>query len=237
MTDHSANDDAADDVATRLAKVKARVRDALRRAGRPDDDATIVAVSKRQPAEAVQAAYLAGQRHFGESYVQEALPKLERLESLGAEWHFIGRIQSNKTRSIAERFDWVHTLERPGIAHRLGSQRPAYAPPLNVLLQVSLAGESQKGGVRPEELRALADAVLGEPRLSLRGLMTIPPADLDTDSARRYFAQLQTLFRELADGGYELDTLSMGMSADFELALEQGSNCVRVGTAIFGARD
>lgn len=223
------------DVATRLAKVETRVRGALARAGRPANDAMIVAVSKRQSVEAIQAAYSAGQRHFGESYVQEALPKIDAVAA-DAVWHFIGRIQSNKTRAIAERFAWVHTVERFGIARRLNDQRPAFAAPLNVLLQVSLAGEAQKGGVAPDALPELVDAVLGLPRLKLRGLMTIPPAGLDAEATRRHFRELRDLQDALTGQGHALDTLSMGMSGDFEFAIEEGSSCVRIGTAIFGTR-
>jgi PLP dependent protein len=236
ITDHSA-DNPASSVAARLASVEARARDALRRAGRPPDDIMIVAVSKRQPSASIQAAYQAGQRRFGESYAQEALPKLEQLAGLDAEWHFIGRIQSNKTRVIAERFDWVHTLDRQSLARRLGAHRPVFAPPLNVLIQVSLAGEAQKGGVEPAALRDLADAVGDQPRLALRGLMTIPPAGIGSDATRGYFEQLRSLYSELIGRGYTLDTLSMGMTADFEIAIAAGSNCVRIGTAIFGERD
>lgn len=197
----------------------------------------LVAISKRQSVASIQAAFHAGQRRFGESYVQEAVPKLRQLEGMAPEWHFIGRIQSNKTRAIAEHFSWVHTLERDGIARRLSEQRPRFAPPLNVLLQVSLAGEERKGGVAPEDLRQLAATVSAQPRLALRGLMTVPPAGLDADATVELYARLRSHLAELTEEGYALDTLSMGMSGDFELAIAAGSNCVRIGTAIFGERD
>jgi pyridoxal phosphate enzyme (YggS family) len=219
-----------------LASVRARAREALLRAGRPADDIMIVAVSKQQSVEAIQEAYRAGQRHFGESYVQEALPKIEIIDAHDIVWHFIGRIQSNKTRAVAEHFQWIHTLDRGKTAERLHAQRPYYAPPLNVLIQVDLAAEQQKGGVTPDAAESLAEAVLGLPRLRLRGLMTIPPAGRPARETEGYFDELAALHRRLAAGGVELDTLSMGMSGDFEAAIEHGSNCVRVGTAIFGER-
>lgn len=219
-----------------LASVRARAREALRRAGRPPDDIMIVAVSKQQSVEAIQEAYRAGQRHFGESYVQEALPKIETIDARDIVWHFIGRIQSNKTRAIAEHFQWIHTLDRDRTAERLDAQRPHYAPPLNVLIQVNLAAEQQKGGVAPEGAESLVEAVLGLPRLRLRGLMAIPPAGRPPSETEAYFDALAALRNRLAAGGFELDTLSMGMSGDFEAAIEHGSNCVRIGTAIFGER-
>jgi pyridoxal phosphate enzyme (YggS family) len=213
------------------------VHDALRRADRPLDAAMIVAVSKRQSVAAIQEAYRAGQRHFGESYLQEALLKIESIDLPDIVWHFIGRIQSNKTKAIAERFQWVHALDRAKTAERLDAQRPYYAPPLDVLIQVSLAGEPAKGGVEPGGVEGLAAAVLGLPRLRLRGLMTMPPAQLSREKAARYFDELAALRARLSEAGFALDTLSMGMSADFETALAHGSTCVRIGEAIFGPRE
>lgn len=225
------------DLTDHLASIRARVRDALERAGRAPDDALIVAVSKQQTPEAIQAAYHAGQRHFGESYVQEAKPKIESLRQLDAVWHFIGRIQSNKTRAVAESFQWVHTVDRQKVAARLNEQRPPFSPPLNVLIQVNLGNEKQKGGVELAAVPSLAAAVSEEPRLVLRGLMAIPPADAAESERRAQFGQLRLMNEQLAAAGYAVDTLSMGMSDDFELAIDCGSNCVRIGTAIFGARE
>jgi pyridoxal phosphate enzyme (YggS family) len=219
-----------------LAKTLDRIANALASAGRAPDAAMLLAVSKQQPAAAIEAVYRAGQRRFGESFVQEALAKMEQLGRLDIEWHFIGRIQSNKTRAIAERFQWVHTVDRARIAARLNEQRPHFAPPLKVLIQVDLAGESQKGGVDAAALPALARFVAAQPRLELKGLMTIPPAEEPADLGRARFERLAELKRELGGGGLELDTLSMGMSADFELAIAAGSTCVRIGTDIFGPR-
>lgn len=198
---------------------------------------TIVAVSKQQSPDAIQQAYRAGQRDFGESYVQEAEPKLAALAELDIVWHFIGRIQGNKTRFIAERFHWAHTVDRERIARRLAEQRPYHAPPLNVLIQVNLAGEPQKGGVAPDEVEPLADAIARFDRLALRGLMTIPPAGLDDSESRVHFERLAALQARLAARGFAVDTLSMGMSDDFEIAIAAGSTCVRIGTAIFGPRE
>lgn len=198
---------------------------------------TIVAVSKQQSPDAIQQAYRAGQRDFGESYVQEAEPKLAALAELDIVWHFIGRIQGNKTRFIAERFHWAHTVDRERIARRLAEQRPYHAPPLNVLIQVNLAGEPQKGGVAPDEVEPLADAIARFDRLALRGLMTIPPAGLDDSESRVYFERLAALQARLTARGFAVDTLSMGMSDDFEIAIAAGSTCVRIGTAIFGPRE
>jgi pyridoxal phosphate enzyme (YggS family) len=216
-----------------LANIRERVEHATRSANRADS-VTIVAVSKAQPPAAIEAAYRAGQRHFGESYVQEALPKIRALAELDIVWHFVGRLQTNKTRAVAESFAWVHTLDRDKLAQRLNDQRPHYAAPLNVLIQVKLGGEEQKAGVAESEVAALARAVTSMPRLRLRGLMTLPPQEGD---AGRWFRQLAALRERLGGEGLALDTLSMGMSADFEAAIAAGASCVRIGTAIFGARD
>src|SRR5690606_5736844 len=190
-------------------------------------DVTIVAVSKQQSPEAIQRAYRAGQRDFGESYAQEAEAKLDALAKLDIVWHFIGRVQGNKTRFVAERFHWVHTVDRDRIARRLAEQRPYHAPPLNVLIQVNLEGEPQKGGVAPEEVAPLAEAIAHLDRLALRGLMTIPPAALSADRNHAHFARLAALASGLASRGFALDTLSMGMSGDFETAIAAGATCVR----------
>ncbi len=219
-----------------IAETLERVRFAQSAAGRADADVTVLAVSKQQPVAAIRAAYQAGLRNFGESFFQEAIVKLRELETLDITWHFIGRIQSNKTRDIAEAFQWVHTIDRLKIAVRLNDQRPHFSPPLNVCIQVNQAGETQKGGVDETEVAELARAVMSLPRLSLRGLMTLPPATSNPASNAPLFARLSRLKTELVEAGIPLDTLSMGMSADFEEAIGQGSTIVRIGTAIFGSR-
>ena len=196
----------------------------------------IVAASKQQPATSIAEAYAAGQQHFGENYLQEALAKIEQLPEPGLCWHFIGPLQSNKTRPVAEHFDWVHTVDRERIARRLDAQRPHYAKPLNVLIQLNLDGEPRKSGVSAAEVPGLAALIASLPRLALRGLMTIPPAANSEAENRRHFLAVAALAEELRGRGLALDTLSMGMSGDFETAIECGSNCVRIGTAIFGAR-
>ena len=198
------------------------------------DSVTLLAVSKAQPANKVRAVAQLGVRDFGESYVQEGLDKIEALRDLSLTWHFIGRLQANKTRPVAASFDWVHGVDRLKIAERLSEQRPFHAPPLNVCLQVNIAGEASKGGVTTAELPALATAVAALPRLKLRGLMCIPP-DQD-DPTRHWFASTRRLLEALNAAGAKLDTLSMGMSGDFESAILEGATLVRVGTALFGSR-
>jgi pyridoxal phosphate enzyme (YggS family) len=217
-----------------LAQIVERVARAAQRSGRSANDVTIIAVSKGQPAAAIAAAHHAGLNHFGESYVQEALPKMTELQHLPITWHFVGRLQANKTRQVAERFDWVHTVDRDRIAQRLNEQRPQFAAPLNVLIQVNQGDETQKSGAAPHDVAALARAVLVLPRLALRGLMTLPPRHGD---AAQWFRELAALRARLADDGIVLDTLSMGMSADFETAIAAGADFVRIGTAIFGPRN
>ena len=219
-----------------IAETLERVRFAQSAAGRADDDVTVLAVSKQQSVAAIQAAYQAGLRNFGENFFQEAIVKLRELETLDITWHFIGRIQSNKTRDIAEMFQWVHTVDRLKIAARLNDQRPHFSPPLNVCIQVNQAGETQKGGVDESEVAELARAVMSLPRLRLRGLMTLPPATPNPESNAPLFARLNRLKTVLIEDGIPLDTLSMGMSTDFEVAIGQGSTIVRIGTAIFGPR-
>jgi len=205
-------------------------------AGRSVDSVTLLAVSKGQPAELIRAAAAAGLTDIGESYVEEALAKIDALADLPLTWHFIGRLQANKTRHVAERFAWVHGIDRLKIAERLAAQRPYHAPALNVCIQVNLAGEATKGGVPPAELPGLATAVAALPRLAFRGLMCIPPEEDDPRRQREWFARLRTLADSLSSGGLRLDTLSMGMSGDFEAAIQEGATIVRIGTAIFGPR-
>lgn len=222
--------------ASRLAAVRLRIESAARAAGRDPASITLIGVSKAQPADAIRAAAAAGLADVGENYVQEAVRKMEALEALPLTWHFIGPLQSNKTRPIAERFQWVHSVDRLKVARRLSEQRPHYAPPLMVCLQVHLGAEDTKSGAAPAELPALAAEVRALPRLELRGLMCVPPAEDDPARQRHWFAELRRLRDRLEADGHRLDVLSMGMSADFELAIAEGATHVRVGTAIFGAR-
>ena len=213
-----------------------RVDSAAGAALRSVDSVTLLAVSKAQPANMVRAAAALGLRNFGESYVQEALEKIEALRDLPLVWHFIGRLQGNKTRAVASAFEWVHGVDRLKIAERLAEQRPFHAAPLNVCLQVNLAGEASKAGVTTAELPALAAAVAALPRLKLRGLMCIPPDEDDASRQREWFARLRRELESLNAAGAGLDTLSMGMSGDFEAAILEGATIVRVGTALFGPR-
>jgi hypothetical protein len=223
-------------LAENLRGIRTRLESAARAAGRDPAEVTLIGVSKTQPAEAIRAAASAGLADVGENYVQEAVPKFDALGDLRLTWHFIGALQSNKTRPVAERFHWVHTVDRPRIAQRLSEQRPHYAPALNVCLQVHLGDEATKSGALPAELPALAAAVAGLPKLTLRGLMCLPPEETDPARQRHWFAELRRLFDSLRATGHVLDTLSMGMSADFEQAILEGATHVRVGTAIFGPR-
>ncbi len=220
----------------RVRSVRAQIAAAAARAGRNVAAITLLAVSKAQPASAIRAAAAEGLCDFGESYLSEALEKLDALEALPLTWHFIGRVQANKTRPIAERFQWVHGVDRLHIAQRLSAQRPVHAPPLNVCIQVNLAGEPGKAGVPPAELAGLAAAIGPLPRLRLRGLMCIPPVETDPPRQRGWFAGLRELQEALNAQGAGLDTLSMGMSGDFESAILEGSTVVRIGTALFGPR-
>ncbi|HUA26199.1 MAG TPA: YggS family pyridoxal phosphate-dependent enzyme [Steroidobacteraceae bacterium] len=223
-------------LALHLAAVRTRIAGAASSAGRSADSVTLLAVSKGQPAESIRVAASAGLTDIGESYLAEALGKMDALGDLPITWHFIGRLQANKTRHVAERFAWVHGLDRLKIAERLAAQRPFHAPALNVCLQVNLAGEESKGGVPAAEVPDLAAAVAALPRLALRGLMCIPPAESDPGRQREWFARLRALRDSLNAGGLALDTLSMGMSGDFEAAIQEGATIIRVGTAIFGNR-
>jgi hypothetical protein len=219
-----------------LVDIRERVARAATLAKRTSESVTIVAVSKQQDCAAIAAAFAAGQQHFGESYVQEALPKMAQLAELAITWHYIGHVQANKTRPIAEAFQWVHTVDREKIAARLSEQRPYFAPPLNVLIQVNQAAEPQKGGVAEDDVAELARSIHSLPRLALRGLMSIPPAGSTPEESRAWFTRLASLRDRLTSEGIAMDTLSMGMSADFEIAIASGSTCVRIGTAIFGPR-
>jgi pyridoxal phosphate enzyme (YggS family) len=223
-------------LSVRLHEVQERMARAAARAGRSAQSVTLLAVGKAQPPATLAAAADLGLTHFGESYLQEALEKIAALQDRPLIWHFIGRLQANKTRPIAAGFSWVHAVDRLRLAERLSEQRPHHAPPLNVCLQVNLAGEASKGGVAPQALPELAASVARLPRLALRGLMCIPPEETDPARQRPWFARLRALRDELNAGGAALDTLSMGMSGDFEAAIEEGATLVRVGTALFGPR-
>ncbi|MDH4273751.1 MAG: YggS family pyridoxal phosphate-dependent enzyme [Gammaproteobacteria bacterium] len=220
----------------RLADVLQRIAQAEQRFGRVKGSVQLVAVSKTRAAEDIAAAYAAGQTRFGENYLQEALVKQHTLRDLPLEWHFIGPLQSNKTRDVAAHFAWVHSLDTLKHAQRLDAQRPAHLPPLQVCIQVNISNEDSKSGVSVTELPALAQAVAGLPRLTLRGLMAIPAASYEFDMQRAAFGQLRALWSQLRAQGLALDTLSMGMSGDLEAAIAEGATLVRVGTDIFGAR-
>ncbi len=219
-----------------LVRLKDRITRAAKASGRPEDAVTLLAVSKKQPLDRIKAAIAAGQRRFGENYVDEALMKMDALSDPALEWHFIGPIQSNKTRHLAERFDWVQTVDRVKIIRRLNAQRPTGSAPLNVLLQVNLDAEPQKAGCLPDQLEALAAAVEEAPNLRLRGLMAIPAPRSDPDEQKKVFAELKALHDRLADRYASMDTLSAGMSGDLEAAIAAGSTMVRIGTDLFGAR-
>jgi PLP dependent protein len=225
-------------VIERLQQVKRRIHRANSCMETGVQSVTLLAVSKTQPADAVREAFAAGQRAFGENYVQEALDKMAALADLRPqlEWHLIGPLQSNKTRVVAEAFDWVHSVDRLKIAQRLNEQRPAWLPPLNVCLQVNISGEASKSGFMPDEVPAAAHAVAALPQLRLRGLMAIPEPAGDLDAQRAPHRELRALFERLRGEGLDLDTLSMGMSADLEAAVAEGATIVRIGTAIFGDR-
>ncbi len=221
-------------IAENIAKVGARIREAAQASQRNFADIGLLAVSKTKPADSIREAHAAGLRDFGENYLQEALEKQTALSDLPLIWHFIGPIQSNKTRPIAEHFDWVHSVDRLKIAQRLSDQRPAHLAPLNICLQVNVSGEDSKSGCSPEELPELAQAIAALPNLKLRGLMAIPEPTDDIAAQHAAFARLRQLRDDL---GLQLDTLSMGMSHDLEAAIAEGATWVRIGTALFGARD
>ncbi len=219
-----------------LQAVNERIAAAARAAGREPAAVALLAVSKTHAPALIEEAFGSGQRAFGENYVQEALDKMAALAHLAIEWHLVGPLQSNKTRAAAERFQWVHTLDREKIARRLSEQRPQAMPPLDVLVQVNVSGEASKSGVVPREAAALAKAVAALPRLRLRGLMTVPEATDDERLQRARFREVRELYESLRREGLALDTLSMGMTADMEAAIAEGSTMVRIGTAIFGER-
>lgn len=228
-------------ISDNLQQVGSAIAEAAQAAGRDPASVLLLAVSKTFGPEAVIAAADAGQRAFGENYLQEALDKQQAVAALRPDlvldWHFIGPIQSNKTRPVAEHFAWAHAVDREKIARRLSEQRPAGLPPLNVCLQVNVSGEASKSGISPDELPALAQAVVALPGLRLRGLMAIPEPAQDVAQQRKPFAQLRELQQQLREIGIDTDTLSMGMSADMPAAIAEGATIVRIGTAIFGKRD
>jgi pyridoxal phosphate enzyme (YggS family) len=223
-------------IASNLQAVRDAINAALVKTGRPISDVMLLAVSKTFSADALRAAYHAGQTCFAESYVQEALEKISALQDLSIEWHYIGPIQSNKTRAIAENFSWVHSVDRLKIAERLSEQRPAHLPPLQVCLQVNISTEDSKSGVAPDEAGTLAQAIAKLPGLKLRGLMAVPAPSDDATAQHQQFARLRKLRDQLNQQGLQLDTLSMGMSHDFAAAIAEGATIVRIGTAIFGNR-
>lgn len=227
-------------ITANLQAVRTRISAACSAARRPPGSVQLVAVGKTWPAACLREAATSGQRLFAESYAQEGVEKIHQLADLPLEWHFIGPLQSNKTRLVAEHFSWVHALDRLKIAERLAAQRPADLPPLQVCLQVNVSGEASKSGCAPAQAPALARAVADLPGLRLRGLMTIPEATADTALQRRRFAALRELLGDInarfGQDGLRLDTLSMGMSHDLEAAILEGATMVRVGSAIFGER-
>lgn len=223
-------------LAARLQTVLAQIRTAEQRFQRPSGAVRLLAVGKTQPAAAIAALAAAGQRDFGENYLQEALDKISELAALELEWHFIGPVQANKTRGIAEHFAWVHSVDRLKIAERLSTQRPTHLPPLNVCLQVNIDREASKQGLDEVEVVEIAHTVAALPQLRLRGLMAIPAPAVQFTDQRRSFARLRELSERLVATGLPLDTLSMGMSDDLEAAIAEGATLVRIGTALFGPR-
>jgi PLP dependent protein len=231
----------APQIAANLARVRARISAAALQSGRSVDRITLVGASKGQSAAVIAAAQQAGLHDFGESYVQEALPKMAALAAAAAppaplNWHFIGALQANKTRAVAEHFGWIHGLDRLRNAQRLSDQRPYHAPPLNVCVQVHIGGEASKGGVEPGALPQLLRDLAPLPRLKLRGLMCLPPPETDPARQRYWLQQLRQLFESVNAAGAGLDTLSMGMSDDLEAAVDAGATVLRIGTALFGPR-
>ncbi|PWG61978.1 YggS family pyridoxal phosphate-dependent enzyme [Sediminicurvatus halobius] len=223
-------------IAARLDAVRERIRQAETRFGREPGSVALLAISKRHPPEALREALAAGQHAFGENYLQEALDKREALAGYPVEWHFVGPLQSNKTKPAAECFDWIHTLDRPKIARRLSEQRPEDRPPLNCCIQVNVSGEASKSGVTPADVEALAETVAALPGLRLRGLMTLPAPAAGLEAQRQPLRALRECLEALNARGYGLDTLSMGMSDDLEAAVAEGATIVRIGTAVFGPR-
>jgi pyridoxal phosphate enzyme (YggS family) len=224
-------------ISANLQAVLARIEAATKNCGRTSGTVGLLAVSKTWPASFVREAVAAGQKAFGENYVQEGVDKIHELARADIEWHFIGPLQSNKTRQVAEAFDWVHSVDRFKTAERLSRQRPETRPPLQVCLQVNISGEDTKSGVAPQDALAVARQIALLPRIALRGLMAIPSPSADFASQREPFSRLRLLFEQLVREGLPLDTLSMGMSNDIEAAIAEGATLVRVGTAIFGERN
>jgi PLP dependent protein len=223
-------------LAVHVNHVRSRIRHAAGEAGRDPDSVTLIAVSKSKPAVSLREVATAGVTDFGENYSQEAILKLDELADLPLHWHFIGGLQSNKTRAVAERFHWVHSIDRYSVARRLSDQRPFHAAPLNLCIQVAVVPEPTKGGVDPASLAELAARTADLPRVTLRGLMCVPPPQPTVAAERAVFAQLRALKERLNAEGHHLDTLSMGMSGDFESAIAEGATHVRIGTALFGSR-
>lgn len=224
-------------ICDQLKTTEERIRSAENAFGRSPGSVRLLAVSKTKPVEDIRAAYDCGQRAFGENYVQELQDKAQQLAELDIEWHYIGPLQSNKTRIIAEHADWIHTIDRAKIARRLSEQRPPTLPLLNCCIQINSSGEQSKSGILPEEVLELAGEIAALPGLSLRGLMTIPAPSTDLQQQRAAFVPVREAFETLNRQGLELDTLSMGMTGDLEAAVAEGSTLVRIGTAIFGARN
>ena len=224
-------------IAQNIKSIQSQINDLERKYGRTSGSVRLLAVSKTRPKEDIYAAFSENQRHFGENYLQDALSKIEDMGETSIEWHFIGPIQSNKTRQIAENFHWVHTIDRLKIAQRLSEQRDSKQKPLNICIQVNVSGEESKSGVTPEETLSLAKQIAELPNIHLRGLMTIPASSDDYEQQRKPFKLLRELKDEIQSKGIELDTLSMGMSNDMEAAIAEGSTMVRIGTSIFGARN
>jgi len=224
-------------VTENFRKIQDLLAEACAETGRASDAIQLLAVSKTKPAEAVLELAAAGQRHFGENFVQEAIDKMAQVGRDDLIWHFIGHLQANKTRAVAEHFDWVHTVDRAKIARRLSAQRPDEAADLNVCIQVNIDQETDKSGVALSDVQALAETVVELPKLKFRGLMCIPAVREDAEAQREPFARLRGALEELKKAGVAADTLSMGMTADFAAAIREGATIVRIGTALFGARD
>jgi pyridoxal phosphate enzyme (YggS family) len=224
------------DITANLKHTLTRIRTAEQKYGRPPGSVNLLAVSKSHPVDMLRQAIAAGQREFGENYVQEAIRKIAELGVARLVWHFIGPVQSNKTAMLAENFQWVHSVDRIKVARRLSDARPSALDPLNVCIQVNISGEQSKSGVAPDEAAVLAGDIAGLPKLRLRGLMVIPPPRADFNEQCAPFRAARILLEKLNNQGHELDTLSMGMSGDLEAAIAEGATVVRVGTAIFGAR-
>jgi pyridoxal phosphate enzyme (YggS family) len=222
---------------TRIEAVNQQIQHAIKKYHRDANSVSLLAVSKTRPAEEIALAVTAGQHRFGESYIQEALIKIDQLKELQIEWHFIGRIQGNKTRSIAENFDWVHSIDSVKQIRRLNEQRPEGLPPLNICLQIKIDDEESKAGLSPEQAKCIIDEMAHYPRLLLRGFMTLPAPAENLDEQRQPFKKLRLLRDQLATKSIPLETLSMGMSDDLEAAIAEGSTLVRIGTAIFGPRN